>query len=542
MLTRFPRIAFGFVFVLVAAQGISYGAEPRDPVQVAGGIDREIDSLLAEKGLPASPAADDAEFLRRACLDLTGKLPTAEQAARFLDSKDAENRRRLIDDLLSSPDYGRHFSIVWQNLILPQQSDIQFLALVGPDGVPAFGQWLADSFNRDKPWDSMARELITAEGSMKEVPAVVYTMSNMERAVVRPDLLGASTARLFLGVQLQCVECHDHFFNDWKQQDFWGVAAFFGQTRFSMPAQVRPGAGAIVESAGNRRGPIKINGPEITIPTTGGNKGAGKVVRARFLGGPEPSLSEAGPYRSTFAEWMTADDNPYFGPATVNRLWGHLFARGLVHPVDDMQAGQLASHPKLLQLLAEELRGSHYSLKHLLRSICNSRAYQRSSGATPGNEQDAALCSHMAVKVMSPDVLYDALLQVLEVKQLEFDLPESLRVLLPPAERARLRFVRFFRTEAAEADEFARGVPHVLSLLNSEAVNATTPAVRKLSSLPPEQAVEQLYLTALTRRPTADERKLMDGYLANRAAVSPAERYAAVLWILLNSSEFVMNH
>lgn len=540
---RLDKLA-GPLLVIGSLLGLSAdaAAESRDPLPVAVAIDQQIDARLLEAGIAASPAAEDAEFLRRVSLDLTGKLPTARQAAEFLDSQDSDKRRRLIDTLLASPDYGRHFSIIWQNLILPEQNDIQFVGLTGPDGIKNFGGWLERSFNENKPWDRFARDLIAAEGPIKENPAVLFTMSSMERALVRPDLLAVSTSRLFLGVQLQCVECHDHFFNDWKQRDFWGMAAFFGQTRFTVPTPFRPGAGAIEEFEGSRRGPFKINGPEITIPGTGGNKGAGKVVRAKFLKAAEPALENTEPFRPKLADWITSAENPYFAPAAVNRMWGHLFARGIVHPIDDMQAAHEASHPALLKLLSEEFQTSSYDLKHLIRCLTNSRVYQRTSNVFAGNEQDDSLVSQMPVKVMSPDVLYDALVQVLEVKQLDLDVPETVRLLLPPPERARLRFVRYFRTRAAEANEFARGVPHALSLMNSEALNAIPPAVQKLHQLMPDEAIEKLYLMTLSRRPSDGERELMRDYLASRSESSTAENYAAVLWILLNSSEFTLNH
>lgn len=525
------------IALLLACFAFPSWAAPRDPIEVAGRIDESIAKKLTAKKIPASPRSDDAEFLRRAYLDLHGRPPTADRAAAFLDNRDPDKRRKLIDELLAHKDYGRRSSMIWQDLILPEQNDVRFIGLVGPKGISGFGTWLADAFNENRPWDRMTRELLNAEGEISANPAVIFTISSMERARVRPDLLAVSTARLFLGVSLQCVECHDHFSNDWKQIDFWGLAAFFGQTQFYGS---KPGVGEIKEGPGGRPNQ-NVKGSSITIPSTGGNKGAGKVVRAKFLQGDEPKLGEAGPYRGILVDWMLAPENRYFAPAAVNRWWGRLFGRGLTHPIDDMHAGNPSDHDELLSMLATELRESKYDLKHLIRCICNSETYQRSSRAIADNETDESLFSHMPVKVMSPDVLYDSLLGVLGAKEIRIDAPDTLRVLLPPDQMARLRFVRFFRTRQADATDLTHGIPQALGLLNSETLNAISPAAKALANAPQSNAVEQLYLSALARRPTEAEAKRFSDFLAKRDGSPAVENYQAILWILLNTSEFVLN-
>jgi hypothetical protein len=265
----------------------------------------------------------------------------------------------------------------------------------------------------------------------------------------------------------------------------------------------------------------------IVIPSSAG-KGAGQVVRARFLGGAEPALAENEPLRPRFAAWAVAADNPYFAPAAVNRLWAHFFGRGLVHPMDNMHADNPPSHPELLNQLADEFRASGCDQKHLIRSICNSAAYQRTSRPLPENETDQELLSHMAVKVLSPEVLFDALAQVA--------VPRGGKT------EPRDAFLNFFGTPAdASPVEFSQGIPQILRLMNGPQMNQGTAAIDQWTAAgwDPDRIIAGLYLTTLSRRPTAEESQVMKEYLAKRP--DPKAGYAGVLWILLNCSEFAVN-
>jgi hypothetical protein len=545
----------------------------RDFLSISAAIDREIDRRLAEAKVPASPPADAAEFLRRAYLDIAGRIPTADRAAAFLDSADPDKRRKLIEELLAAPDFGRHLADLWRPLLAPRDP-----ANTKPQ-VDRFSPWLAEQFNRNRGWDRIAADLLGATGDVKDRPETTFLMTHAENAQPKADMLAAAAGRAFLGVQLQCAECHDHPFAPWKQADFWGVAAFFGKVRntgtkgppwgLSEDPDPKP---LDVKNGGVQR-PVVRPGGAIVIPSTGGNKGAGRVVPAKVLGGEPRQLDDAVPFRPEFVTWATAEGNPYFARAFVNRTWAQFFGRGLVNPVDNMHGDNPPSHPAALDLLAAEFAASGFDVRHLVRCVCNSRAYQRTSRPTAGNEAAAELFARMAVKPVGPEALYDSVVVVFgmgvdknspkpgagrkpgEAKPGEKPTkppvqpeagkpmptkPEAGKPALPVNPRD--EFVNFFRGQGgAEPGEFAHGIPQFLRRMNGELFNAGGPLVGRLvkEGAAPEKAIEALFLATLSRRPTAKERELMAKYVARRP--TPEQGYAGVLWVLLNSGEFVLN-
>jgi hypothetical protein len=408
--------------------------------------------------------------------------------------------------------------------------------------VDRLSPWLARQFNRNRGWDRVVTDLLTADGPVAQAPQSEFVLAHSENFRPQPRLLADVTARLFLGVQLRCAECHCHPFAKWKQADFWGVAAFFGRVRYTGAMKhVRDRPPSLTEadlpSAGEP--PLPADG-SITVPAAAG-KAAGQVVKARFLGGAAPALSGAGPYRPRLAAWLTARDNPFFARAAANRLWAHLFARGLVHPPDGFDETNPPSSPALLKLLADELAASGFDQKHLLRCVCNSRAYQRTSRPLPRNQADATGLSRMNVKALSPEALYDSLAVVVAVDKNDRRAKPATKSGKGPPLRPRDQFLRLFRRpDEGESGEYSQGIPQLLWLLNGPALNEQAPLVDRLcdSGAGRAEAIEALYLAALARRPTAEEVKLIAGYLARREARAG---YAGVLWALLNSGEFALN-
>jgi hypothetical protein len=273
---------------------------------------------------------------------------------------------------------------------------------------------------------------------------------------------------------------------------------------------------------------FEVRGTSIVIPG-GAGKGAGQVVKARFLGGDEPVLDEKEPFRPRFAVWATSAENPYFAKAAVNRMWAHFFGRGLVNPLDGLDETNPASHPELLDKLAKEFAASGFDLKHLARCITTSKAYQRTSRRAEGEKVDPAAFSHMAVKVLTPEVFYDSVSVIMRGNTEKQD--------------TRDQFLRGFRfDEEAPATEYIQGIPQMLRLMNGAFLNRSAPVVDRLvsSKAGHTQAVTALYLAVLSRRPTSEELELMEGYLSKRK--DDREGYRGVLWILLNTSEFALNH
>lgn len=503
-------------------------------------IDAQIDKTLKMKKVAASPASDDAEFLRRVYLDLTGRIPTVEKAVAFLDSKDPARRSKLIDELLGSPEYGQHFSGLWSQLLLGTE--------IAAKDRAAFRGWFAGRLHEGDSWDKLVREMLSAEGDSKAHPATIFIAAQTEDNKVLPNLMAASTTRYFLGVQLQCAECHNHPFTGWKQTEFWGVAAFFSKVK-TKPADKTAPAG--ITEAFFSNDPKRPPSPapkeaNITLPKTAG-QGAGKVVKAKFLEADEPVLDTEKPYRPTLADWIVAKDNKFFARATANRVWSQLFGRGLVNPVDDMHADNVPSHPDLLQLLTDELKSSGFDLKSLIRTICNSQTYQRTSRPLPGNLDDRELFSHMATKVMSSETLYESLVRALGVKELNVTTGKAMTAGIGGAAKAgvnssRDKFITFFKTQDADsvATDFTHGIPQALNLMNDAQFNRGTPAIDGViaAKLTREQAVERLFLAALARRPTAAESRRLSQYVESEG--DPVKGYTGVLWILLNTPEFIL--
>ncbi len=495
----------------------------KDPHALARLIDAEVRRKLEQAGIPPSPGCDDAEFLRRAYLDLTGVIPTAEKARQFLDSTDPNKREKLIDELLADPNYGKRMADIWIAKLFPADSANRFVQK------QPFYTWLEEQFNKNTPWDEMVRQLVTATGTADKNPAVIYFLAN--RSI---DRLTDTTTQHFLGVQLQCAQCHNHPFSSWKQVEYWGFAAFYSKVRIDNPKNPKkaPDAPApgVQEMAG--RSKTKDFFPE-----------SAKTVVPTFLGGPEAKLSPAAPYRPALAQWMTAPNNPFFARAMVNRLWAHMFARGIVMPVDDMLLENEPSHPELLDALARHMATiGRFDQKYLLKAICLSETYQRTSKPLPENRDDERLFSHMRVKVMTPQQLYDSLAQVVGVNAMRAG--TATKAKKAAAGRGltnRDQFVNFFLAgaEHPSVTAYEAGIPQALRLMNAPITNNTAVARSIVgSTADPRQAVERLYLATLSRRPAPEELREMTAYIS-----MSGDRLAAIgdiLWVLLNSSEFTM--
>ena len=483
-------------------------------------IDGEVNVRLQAEKITPSDRADDAEFLRRAYLDIVGHIPTAEQAAAFLDSKDANKRAKLIDELLASPDYGRHMADIWQALLLHHESMNRAL-----DSEPMIA-WLKDQFNQNTAWDKMVHEILTASGTVDKNPEALYFVSQGS-----VDKMTDNTTKVFLGVQLQCAQCHNHPFTSWKQSEYWGMAAFY--------LKVQP-TGNVKQAAKNG---VMVGVTETNQPKRGKNNPlpeSAKMVPPKFLGGDTPKVGN-GPLRPILADWITTAKNPYFSKAMANRMWAQFMGRGLVNPVDDMHDGNAPSHPQMMAELAEQFAANGFDVKFLIRAICNSEAYQRTSRPNSSNkEAPPELYSRMAVKMMTGEQLVDSIIQVVGT-QLGGGGRQGKGAAKGPAGRdPRANLVAFFGgDDAAEVTEYQDGIPQVLRLMNSPALNRAPKLMEIVkTSKSPEQAITQIYLTTLSRRPTKDELNKRMNYVEK---VGAKDAYGDILWAVLNSTEFRVN-
>ena len=525
---RLTRILFSFVLVAVAAGKCQAGEAIA--AELAERIDQQIDARLSSEGVRAAELADDAEFVRRIYLDLHGTVPTLEQVKRFLPDAEPNKRARLIDSLLADSRHGQYLADIWQGyLISPLADDSTKRA-------ERFRHWLAEQFNTRK-WDQIVTELITATGKMEDNPAVTYLIEGrLPRAV--PDLTDL-TSRFFLGIRLNCAQCHDHPFVKWKQEEFWGMAAFF--TQIQTPKRAKQ----VYEKG-------VVDDPQLTLANL---KDAGVpdgfIQRApTFLGGQALSqATKTSTHRAALAQWITAPENPYFARAMVNRTWWRLCGRGIVQPVDDMHEANAPSHPQLLELLSRRFVESGFDLKFLTRAIVLSRAYQRTS--QPGESADksilrtaatedrqAALFGRMSLKVLSAGQLYDSLETIAG--------PAAKVTGIDVRQGVRWEFTQFFG-ESGDPDPMAyrRGIPHLLRQMNSgqfagRNLDGLVTRLGTAAERSPEEIASDLFLTILSRRPTENELRQVKSHLARSGSAAGGLRELA--WVLIMTSEFSLNH
>jgi hypothetical protein len=503
--------------------------------RVAALIDARLAEAAERAGVSPAPPADDAEFLRRACLDLGGRIPAVSEVRDFLRDPAPDKRRRKIDMLLNGPRYVSHFAQFWQQVLLPDNGGDE----LGRFYLQAFENWLQERLRDDTPYNVMVWDLLNVPLDNGDKQERVRRFTNdpsplafYQARQVAPENLAASTARIFLGVRIECAQCHNHPFDVWKQEQFWGFAAFFAGIERRSPDQ---GVFGRIDEIFDRR--------EIGIP------GTGKVVQATYLDGSAPRWRFRVGSRQTLADWITSADNRYFSRMAVNRFWAHLFGRGLVEPIDDFTTSNLASQPALLDDLAREFVAQGFDLKFLLRAIMTSQAYQRTSRKTGAGRDDPALFARMAVKALTAEQVLASLHQATG-QQLPAS-SGSVQNLGDPAENARADLLEAFEGDTQPVTERPMTVLQALAMMNggftARAVDSDRgrllSAVLTDPAMQTSDRIDTLYLATLSRFPTSAERQRLLGYVQRDGAGHDAKQALGdVFWALLNSTEFVTNH
>jgi len=514
-------------------QAVPAGETPSQTL--AATIDRLLAAKWAEANVSPAPLSDDAEFLRRVSLDLIGKIPTASEARDFLDDPRPDKRTKLVDRLLESPAYLVHATEIWRSLLLPEadvDAQVRFLA-------PTFDAWLRKQVAENVPYDKMVRTILTMDlGSRgRRVPTRLEARAEPTPMAFyvgkggKPENLAGGTARVFLGIRLECAQCHNHPFARWTRDEFWGFASFFaGVTR----AGPEDAAGRVREIAGRY---------ELAIP------GTDRVAHATFLDGAKPALPQAarsktGP-RTLLATWITAAENPYFARAAVNRVWARFFGTGIVEPVDDMGEENPPAQPELLDELARAFRQQHYDLKFLIRALTSTRAYGLTSAVGRSELSSPSLFAAMPVRGLSPGQLFETLARATGYHSRE-DQPG-----FGIADGARARFLDLFARRDERPIEAQTSILQALALMNGViTANAThlqggetLGAIAEAPYLDTPARIEAIYLAALTRRPRPDELAMLAPYVERGGSTgNPGEALADVFWALLNSPEFALNH
>jgi hypothetical protein len=529
--------------VLLGSGTISLADPPAaNDVQALAG---KIDALLAKrwasvKVAPAAPA-DDAEFLRRVYLDLAGRIPSISEARTFLSDRRTDRRARLVEQLLASPRYITHLSQVWRALLIPEAGNNFVVRL--QQG--SFETWLKDQVARNVGYDQMVRDLLTAPVDNQGFQAAFIggnapsTLAFYAAKEFKAENLAAGTARLFLGASVECAQCHNHPFSDWKREQFWEFAAFYSGMRSQKTMDVLLPSKEVAEER------------KITIP------GTEKVVQAKFLDGSEPAWKPKTSTRTTLAEWVTSPTNSYFARATVNRVWAYFLGTGLIEPVDEVAGTITPSHPEVLDLLAREFAAHRFDVKFLIRVLTSTRAYQLSSAFARSAQDDPALFAYMPLRGLTPEQLFDSLAMATGYR--DSGGGDDLRALFSGGNRsARAEFMTKFATPSERAVEAQTSILQALTLMNGRvSANATSlarsetlAAIVETPLLSTAERVETLYLATFSRLPTAQELARAVRFVdeATRDAESAArhtvqsEALADVFWALLNASEFKLNH
>jgi len=484
-------------------------------------IDRLVWKKLETLGIAASPAADDATFLRRAYFDVIGTLPTADEARAFLADTTLDKRQRLITRLLEDPLYADYWAQRWADLL---QVDKDALT---PEGTVAFTRWIRTQLRRNVPYDEFVRRILTAEGStLAESPAGFFQVQ------ADPEKLARSVSQLFLGVRIECAQCHHHPLERWDQQDFFALAGVFtGVTRKPNPL----GGMKIVDGA----------------PTDLKNPRTGETVPAAALGAAPLDPASAVSRRAQFAAWATAAENPYLARTIVNRLWAHYFGRGLVEPIDDIRPTNPASNEPLLEALTQEFIARRYDMQAFTRLLLESNVYQLSSHASPSNAADDQNHSRAPWKPLPAEVLLDAVSWATGVPEEFNGWPAGYRAIEVWDNKLPSDFLEIFGRPARQSVcACERGgepsIAQALHLMNSTATTAKIAARDgraarlALSKATDDEVLDELYLATLSRFPRDAERERLRKLFAEPN--SRREAVEDILWSLLNTKEFVFNH
>ncbi|MDF1853233.1 MAG: DUF1549 and DUF1553 domain-containing protein [Verrucomicrobiales bacterium] len=516
---------------------IPLGAPVTDLPDPANFVDELVFANLEEIGIPPSPVCDDATFLRRVTLDLAGRLPSPEEATAFLADTSPDKRDRVVDTLLDSPDYADYFANKWAALLKNRrESKADITANF------AFHSWVRDSLLQNKPYDQFVREILAATGTIVENPPVAWY-----KRVKQPTAQLEDVAQLFLGVRMQCAQCHHHPFERWSQRDYYSLAAFFSQVG---------------------RKPTAIAGEDLIFHKRGTaqfvNKKTAQPVKPAGLGGPALEIAPDDDPRLQLADWMAEEDNPFFAKVLVNRYWKHFFKVGLVEPEDDLRDTNPATNPELLSALAQHFIDSGFDLKEAIRVMVRSKTYQLSAEPNEHNAVDRQNFSRFYPKRLQAEVLLDSIDLFTGATTSFADLPMGTRaVALPDNSYNSSAFLKVFgRPDAASVCECERvqssSLAQSLHLMNSSEVKGKLATANgraaTLSKLEGEvsEGIHELYLVAFSRPPTGEELSIAEDFLSKERtdangkplAVATAKRqaYEDLIWALMNTKEFLYNH
>jgi hypothetical protein len=517
VMARFDTFTVGSHFItLPAGLEFSFPEVPENNY-----VDELIHAKLRKLRIAPSEICTDEEFLRRASLDITGTLPTAEEFRSFVADVTPDKRQKLIDTLLDRKEFVEVWVMKWAELLQVRSSDrVSYKAML------LYYNWLQNKLANNVPMDQMVRELLSAQGGTFENAATNYYQNETDTLKVSENI-----AQVFLGMRIQCAQCHNHPFDRWTQDDYYAFAAFFsqiGRKRGEDPRETlvfNSGGGDVRHPVGNR------------------------VMAPKFLGGVVPDVAGKD-RRKVVADWLASAENPYFATNLANLVWAHFFGRGIIHEVDDVRVSNPPVNAELLQELGRRFTEYKYDFKKLVRDICNSRTYQLSTQTNETNEKDDRNFSHATLRRIRAEVLLDAISSVTETRNKFRGLPLGARAVQIADGATSSYFLTTFGRAKRETVcscevQMEPNLSQALHLLNGDTVHQRIfegkVVERRLEEKKtPEQIIEELYVRCVTRKPTDEEKTGLGKYL--EGVENPREVLEDVFWSLLNSREFLFNH
>lgn len=526
---RFDKFTVG-TQIIVLPKGIQYERPQETPVN-------EIDTLVLDKlqklRILPSPLSDDEEFLRRVYIDLAGLLPSPAEYDEFMADASADKRARKIDDLINQKEFTEIWVSKWAEWLQMRSNNVTRMSY---KAVVLYHAWLRDQIAREVPVNEMVQDLLASSGGTFANPPTNYYQTERDNLKVAENV-----AQTFMGMQIQCAQCHNHPFDRWTQDDYYNFAAFFAQVGRKASEDFRE---QIIYNRG---------GGETKHPVTGKN------AIPVFLGGGKPEDSgvklSGRDRREVVAEWLASPNNPYFAKNVVNRVWHHFFGIGIVDPVDDVRISNPASNPELLDELARRFTDSGYDFKALVRDICLSNAYQRTSSRIPSNSTDEMNFAHQTVRRIKAESMLDVISQVTVTQDKFGGLPLGARATQIADGNTSTYFLTTFgrasRVTVCTCEvKMEPTLSQALHLLNGDATNNKIKSGKVVqdfiaAGMKPMEIVDRLYVTCFTRMPTPAEREAMEQVLAG---VKPDDKSALqaeledIFWALLNSRELLFNH
>jgi hypothetical protein len=484
-------------------------------------IDELVGAKLKKLRILPSEICTDEEFLRRVTIDITGQLPTEDEYRAFMADGSADKRTRLIDRLLERKEFSEIWAMKWAELLMIKSSN-----QVSYKSMFLYYNWLTDKVANNVPLDQMVYELLSASGGTFSEPATNYYQ--IERDTLKT---AENVAQVFMGIRTQCAQCHNHPFDRWTMDDYYGFAAFFSQIGRKNGEDYRE---TIIYNRG---------GGDIRHPV--GNR----VMAPKFLGGETPDVKGMD-RREVMAKWLTSPENPYFATSVANRVWAHFMGKGIVDEVDDIRVSNPPSNPELFQKLGDKLVEYNYDFKQLVRDICNSNAYQRSCERNESNADDELNFAHATVRRVPAEMMLDCINQVTNTQEKFRGLPLGARAVQIADGRTSTYFLTTFgraKRETVCACESSTDptLSQALHMMNGSTVQgkiAQGGVVKQLLSedKTPEEVIDSIYIRALSRMPSAEEKARLMGVVAD--AGNPQVGLEDVFWAVLNSREFVFNH